>query len=423
MLDTTSQGVSTVLFAGAVIHTFLTGWFNRLAEQHPEGSLKENLFHFLGEIEVVFGIWAAIFCGFLAWHTDFTNAIHFVEGLSFTEPVFVFAIMAVAATRPVLAAASSFLGGMARMVPLPGMMAECLVLLSAGSLLGSLITEPAAMTVTALLFRDRVLGTQISNKLRYAILGTLFVNVSIGGVLTPFAAPPVVMVAGKWGWDTAHMISHFGWRAAVAVVINAAALTIAFRRELGALCPPGNGNAKKTNHAPLALVFIHLAFLTAIVAVAHHIVAVVGVFMMFLGVVQITGEYQDRLQVRESLLVAFFLAGLVVLGAGQHWWLRPLLAEANVSMMFWGTTGLTAITDNAALTYLAAQVPDLGDAAKYAVVAGAVTGGGLTVIANAPNPAGYSILRDSFPDGGIKPLSLFVAALLPTAVAAILLMP
>jgi Na+/H+ antiporter NhaD/arsenite permease-like protein len=80
-----------------------------------------------------------------------------------------------------------------------------------------------------------------------------------------------------------------------------------------------------------------------------------------------------------------------------------------------GAIGLTAFNDNAAVTYLAAQVPDLTDSLKYAVVAGAVVGGGLTVIANAPNPAGQSLLRRYFPDG-IAPLGLLLGALPATIV-------
>jgi Na+/H+ antiporter NhaD/arsenite permease-like protein len=81
-----------------------------------------------------------------------------------------------------------------------------------------------------------------------------------------------------------------------------------------------------------------------------------------------------------------------------------------------GATLLTAVNDNAAITYLASLVPDFSEPLKYAVVAGAVAGGGLTVIANAPNPAGQSILQKHFGEGGVSPLKLFLAALAPTLI-------
>lgn len=122
---------------------------------------------------------------------------------------------------------------------------------------------------------------------------------------------------------------------------------------------------------------------------------------------------------REGLLVAFFLAGLVVLGGQQQWWLQPLLTSMGSNTVFYGAAVLTAFTDNAALTYLGSLVAGLSDDFKYALVAGAVTGGGLTIIANAPNPAGIAILRGHFNDATIHPLGLFLAALPPTIIAAL----
>ncbi len=141
--------------------------------------------------------------------------------------------------------------------------------------------------------------------------------------------------------------------------------------------------------------------------------------VLFLGLVTATPEHQDALKLREGLLVGFFLAGLVTLGSLQAYWLRPLIQSLNGNAMFFGATALTAITDNATLTYLGSLVEDIPDELKYALVAGAVAGGGLTVIANAPNPAGVGILQEAkvFEDEGISPLGLFVGALFPTAVA------
>ena len=79
-------------------------------------------------------------------------------------------------------------------------------------LLGSFITEPAAMTLAALMLRDRYYARGLSRRLMYATLGVLFVNVSIGGTLTPYAAPPVLMVAATCGWDLPFMLSTFGWK-------------------------------------------------------------------------------------------------------------------------------------------------------------------------------------------------------------------
>ena len=164
---------------------------------------------------------------------------------------------------------------------------------------------------------------------------------------------------------------------------------------------------------------LHLLFLAAVVVFAHHPDVFFGVFMLFLGLTTATREYQDSLKLREGLLVGFFLAGLVTLGSLQEYWLRPLISNLGGSTLYFGATALTAITDNAALTYLGSLVEGIGPDLKYALVAGAVTGGGLTVIANAPNPAGVGILQTAkaFENEGISPLGLFIGALVPTLVA------
>ena len=66
--------------------------------------------------------------------------------------------------------------------------------------------------------------------------------------------------------------------------------------------------------------------------------------------------------------------------------------------------------------------PGFAPSLKYAVVAGAVAGGGLTVIANAPNPAGQSILAPAFGEDGISPGGLLMAAIVPTIIMAMAFM-
>lgn len=407
--------VASLFFGAAVLHTFLVQHFQQIAHRYPEGSVGENFFHLLGEVEIVFGLWAGALVCAMAAILGHKEAIQYVESLNFTEPAFVFVIMAVTATRPVIHSSGLLISASARCLPLSresALYASCLVI---GPLLGSLITEPAAMTVTALILKERFFDRSISERFKYLTLGVLFVNVSIGGVLTHFAAPPVLMVAGTWGWSTSYMASHFGWKAGLAVVLNVVCATILARNQIGNLSPLRDPNSR--SGVPAWLTLIHLSFLAIIVVTAHHPIIFLGAFLFFLGVTTITKKYQEELKLKESLLVAFFLGGLVVLGGLQRWWLEPIITQLAAFPLFVGTTFLTAFTDNAALTYLGAQVPGLGSELKYAIVAGAVAGGGLTVIANAPNPAGFAILRESFGDEGISPLKLAIAAFGPTLVA------
>jgi predicted cation transporter len=270
------------------------------------------------------------------------------------------------------------------------------------------------MTLAALLLRDSLFAHPISDRLKYATLGVLFVNVSIGGTLTPFAAPPVLMVAKAWQWDFAFMLHNFGGKACLAVLFNALAATWLLRRELSGL-----PQTRLQTEAPIpaGVTAIHLMALAGVVVFAHHPVIFIGLMLLFLGFASAYRQYQSPLILKEALLVSFFLSGLVVLGGLQRWWLEPLLMGLSSDAVFYGATALTAITDNAALTYLGSQVPGLSEEFKMALVAGAVTGGGLTLIANAPNPAGAAILKAHFTDNNIAPMRLLMAALPPTMVA------
>lgn len=433
--------IATVCFGLALLHTFLVKQFQRIGSCFPSGSVGENVFHLLGEVEVVFGFWAGLYLGAVALVQGGHEAIEYLEGRDFTEPAFVFVIMTVCSTKPILELASRLIELASRLLPFQAPLAFYVTTLTVGPLLGSFITEPAAMTVTALILWERYynrhrrgdfsLGSSdrnrpgMSEKLMYATIGLLFVNVSIGGTLTPYAAPPILMVAPKWNWDLAFMITHFGWKSVLAIVLSTSFIAFRFRREFESLessqLLESSESLEALESPPPWVWVIHLLFLGAIVASAHHMVVFVGLFLFFLGLVTVTKEYQNGLKLKEGLLVAFFLGGLVVLGGPQRWWLEPILTRLDALPLFSSAILLTAITDNAALTYLGAQVPTLSDVSKYALVAGSVVGGGLTVIANAPNPAGYGILNPAFGEEGISPLRLFLNALPPTLIAALCL--
>jgi hypothetical protein len=290
-------------------------------------------------------------------------------------------------------------------------------ILTIGPLLGSLITEPAAMTISASLLARQFYEFKPRSILAYATIGLLFVNVSVGGTFTHFAAPPVLMVAGPWNWDTVFMFTHFGWKAALGIVLSNALDYLALRKHFAAMQTTGNAGAKSKTEEPVPtwVTIGHLLFMGFAVANAHNVALVIGGFLLFIAFSEVTQDHQTDLQLRSPMLVGLFLAGLVIHGGLQAWWIAPVLGSLSEVPLMLGATVLTAFNDNAAITYLTTLVPNLSEAAKYAAVAGAVTGGGLTVIANAPNPAGQSILSRYFPDG-VSPVGLLLGALVPTVI-------
>jgi len=440
---------ASIIFILAIVHTFLAGFFMKLAHKYehehekyirekgltaeakPQDdavshvSFKSMVFHFLGEVEAIFGLWVVIL-GFTASYfyswDDFK--LYIGKDRNFVEPMFVVVIMAIAASRPVLRFAENTMARLARFGQ-ESPSAWWLTVMIVAPILGSFITEPAAMTIGALLLSKKFFKHHPKPLAKYGSLGLLFVNVSVGGTLTHFAAPPVLMVASAWSWDTMFMATHFGWKAIIGIIIATFAYYLFFRKELNRVGDAADGREDGVEHAlawheredniPLWVTIHHLGFLAWTVFNAHDPVLFIGGFLFFLAFVLATGHHQNAISMKGPLLVGFFLGGLIIHGGCQAWWIEPIILALPDSALMLGSTVLTAFNDNAAITYLASQVSEITPSAKYAVVAGAVTGGGLTVIANAPNPAGQSILAKHF-EGGVSPIKLLGGAIIPTII-------
>jgi hypothetical protein len=533
--------VATLIFFCAIVHTFLSSRLLKLSEHLEERhqaliesggaplhsvSHGARLLHFMGEVEVVFGLWVIALMVAIVSFEDWPTAVNYLSHqVDFTEPLFVVVIMTLAATRPILKLSEGMMNRVAQWFG-GSLTAWWLTILTLGPLLGSFITEPAAMTISALLLSRKFYVLQPSTRFRYATIGLLFVNVSVGGTLTHFAAPPVLMVAEPWGWGTTYMLTTFGWKAALGIVVSNALYWYLFRRELRALrnefyirslkeqimttylerdaiereveavisdirakhafderlqtivnefcsevqsrletrfceriadteleqgtaveafrqrfdeihlfrmqrdlphlLPPAQRAPfvdphwdEREDPVPWWVIATHIGFMGWTIANAHHPVLFIPGMLFFLGFAAVTTDYQNRIDLKAPLLVGFFLSGLVTHGGVQGWWIEPVLSGQTEMPLLTISTLLTAFNDNAAITYLSTLVPGFTNQLQYAVVAGAVTGGGLTVIANAPNPAGQMILKKHFAHG-VSPLGLLSAAAIPTAIVFLL---
>lgn len=533
--------IAAIIFLAAIVHTFLTGKFMAIAHRWERGhrdkirngkadresvSHRAELFHFLGEVEAVFGIWAGFLVLAIILFYDWNTAVNYISyGVNFTEALFVVVIMTLAATRPILRLANTIIR---RIADLLGgtLTARWLTTLTVGPILGSFITEPAAMTLSALVLAQNLYELEPSRKFKYATLGLLLVNISVGGTLTHFAAPPVLMVATPWKWTTVHMMTHFGWKAVVGILLSNGLYFFIFRKEIQrleekftlvnlkeeiqenymrrsdmdamfdsfarqvgekagtrkaieaeilkieqavrhrleqhyfpaliqkgvqldliqqafrerfeeirmrqmrrsfpALLEPGRRGPfvdpdwdNRDDDVPAWVTLIHLLFMAWTIINAHHPELFVPGLLFFIGFSIVTQPFQNRIELKAPILVGFFLGGLVIHGGLQGWWIAPILGRLAELPLMLGATALTAFNDNAAITFLSTLVPGFTDPLKYAVVAGAVAGGGLTIIANAPNPAGVSILKKHFNDE-VSPLGILAGALAPTAIMLVL---
>lgn len=529
--------LATIIFFLAILHTFLTGKFMAISHkwerehrakiqnrQADRGSVSHGaeVFHFLGEVEAVFGIWAGVLILVMVLYFDWPTAVDYVSTkVNFTEALFVVVIMTLASTRPILRLTDQIIRNIADKMG-GTLTATWLTTLTIGPVLGSLITEPAAMTICALVLAKNLYELGPSPKFKYATLGLLFVNISVGGTLTHFAAPPVLMVAGPWHWDTLFMLTHFGWKAVLGILFSNGLYFWYFRKEIHtleqafslvvlkediqksymrrrdmdamfddiageigrrtgarqaieselqkieqevrqrlekhfipkleqkgirqdlvqqafkerfdeiklremrrafpALLPQGQQGPfidpdwdRRDDPVPFWVTLIHLFFMAWTIINSHHPELFIPGILFFIGFSMVTHPFQNRIDLKAPILVGFFLGGLVIHGGLQGWWIAPILSNLSKIPLMLGATLLTAFNDNAAITFLSTLVPGLTDTLKYAVVAGAVAGGGLTIIANAPNPAGVSILKKYFNDE-VAPIGIVYGSIAPTAV-------
>ncbi len=531
------NAAASSIFFIAIIHTFLTSRFIRLSHkwerEHEEKiksgkaerysvSHKAELFHFLGEVEAVFGIWAAFLVIVIIAFFDWPTAVAYIShDVKFTEAMFVVVIMTLAATRPILKFSESIMSKISDLLG-GSLTAFWFTVLTLGPVMGSFITEPAAMTISALLLSSKFYTLEPSKKFKYATIGLLFVNISVGGTFSHFAAPPVLMVAGPWNWGMEHMLVNFGWKALLGMLFANGFYYVLFKKELAGLekqfsllkikdeiqkkylrqkdleaefdkmeCMVGerlgfsiefetrakqmkedigkalferyqeNFNTEKIpvglvkeayeqrfeeirrrrmrktipglmpeherpvildpewddrdDDVPAWVILMHILFMAWTIINAHHPAIFVPGLLFFIGFAQVTAPYQNQIDLRPPMLVGFFLGGLVIHGGLQGWWIAPVLGGLEEIPLMLSAAVLTAFNDNAAITFLSTLVPGFTDSLKYSVVAGAVAGGGLTIIANAPNPAGQAILKKHF-DNGVAPIKLLLSALIPTII-------
>ncbi|MEX1012836.1 MAG: putative Na+/H+ antiporter [Waddliaceae bacterium] len=423
--------VALIIFVLAILHTFFAHQFTLWSQNRREKNIQEKkrivdtfdveVLRFLGEVEVVFGIWVIPLMAAITYFYNWQSAVHYIETRSYIEPIFVVVIMTLASTKPIITLAEDCCQFVAK---LSGgtIRSWWWVLLILGPLSGSLITEPGAMTISAVLLAKQFYDHKPSTKLGYATLGLLFTNISVGGVFTNFAAPPVLMVSQVWEWDTPYMFFHFGWKSLLGMLLSTSLYFFVFRKEFNEMEQKRQLHHRENElrdkndlSTPLWINVMHVLFMAWTVVNAHHPIIFIGSFLLFIGFYQATRPYQSHLSLRTPILVGFFLAGLVIHGSLQGWWIEPLLSSVSEGTLLFLSMFLTSFNDNAEITFLATLIPQFSDTMKYSVLAGAVTGGGLTVIANAPNPSGQAILGKYF-HGGISATGLLIGALIPALI-------
>jgi hypothetical protein len=424
--------IALCLLVAAIIHTLCVDKIHSFARSleakqapkrishHFHRGIGVQMLYFLAEVEIVFAIWAIplflFMAGFKGWHV----AIEYINTRDYTEALFVVIVLSLASTKPIIQCAQRIIHVLARGLG-GSLSAWWFTLLTVGPLLGSFITEAGAMAISAVLLSKEFYHFRPSSKLAYATLALLFTNISVGGVLTNFASPAVLVLSHAWHWSNWEVFTAFGWKAIFGILIANSIYWFYFRKEFAhlnkrrLLASEVFNAPAKDEPVPWWIVGIHLFFLAIIVLSSHYPAIFIASYLFFIGMYQATRQHQCALKLARPLLVGLFLAGLVIHGGLQGWWVVQMLKDLDPIQVLGMAMGLTAFNDNTAISYLATLIPDWSHAYQYALFTGVIAGGGLTVIANAPNPAGFVILAGHF-GGSVSSFKLAIAALIPAAV-------
>lgn len=387
---------------------------------HFERSIGVQLIYFLAEVEVVFAVWSIPLFFVMACYYGWEAALDYINTRDYTEAFFVVVILSLASTKPIIQCSHRIIQFLAK--GLGGTLsAWWFTLLTVGPLLGSFITEAGAMAISALLLSKQFYHFRPSSKLAYATLALLFTNISVGGVMTHFASPAVLVLSHAWHWTNWDVFSTFGWKAALGILLSNGAYWLYFRKEFDLLnqrrllaTEMFNAPAEE-EPVPWWIIIVHLFFMATIVLSSHYPAIFMASYLFFVGFFQATRQYQYALKLSRPLLVGLFLAGLVIHGGLQGWWVVRALQGLGPIQVLGMAMSLTAFNDNTAIAYLATLIPNWSEAFEYALFTGVIAGGGLTVIANAPNPAGFVILSKHF-GGSVSSLKLLLAALIPALI-------
>lgn len=418
-----------VIFLAAIAHTLLAHHFtslaNKIAHKYNKKSKKKisvlaEILYFLGEIEVVFALWVIplviVITLFLGW----PNTVEYLNSRIYIEPFFIVVVMSIASTRPVVKIASQGVHLIGKFFG-DSPSSWWLAILTLGPIFGSIITEVAAMTIAALLLREKIYFYNPTKRLAYGTMGLMFTNFSVGGVLTNFAAPPALTLSRCWSWDVGDFFSQFGWRVLLGIAIVNCLYFLVMKKDFIKLkkriASPdrSSGFDEKEGAIPVWITLVHLFFLGWTITMANYLPIFLGSYLIFLGFHQATRDYQNSLNLKRPLMVGLFLAGLVIHSGFQGWWIERILGDLGYGAMMLTGTVLTAFNENTTVAHLACLVGELSPKVQYALVSGLVAGGGLTIMAHAPNPAGQALLRPFFKKG-ISSWNVFLAALIPTLI-------
>ena len=419
MTPTPFQLFSTLIFALSIVHVFFTPTIFKAAlalqkkQKHHEWQVTIETLLLLSEIELVFGLWLIPLFGGYALFYSWSESLGYLTSRDYTEALYMVVIVLIVSASPLITFGEKVLEKIARLGK-DSPTSWWWVILCLGPLSSMLLKEPGAMALLAVLLGRKFYHFRPSNAFKYVTLALLFLNVALSGLLSSFSSRSLYLLTSKRELSTYYMLRTFGWKALLGILLITSVAYLVFRKEFrkfpGRVPALERGERKKV---PLWVTLGHLLFAASVAYVGNQGPLLVLLGLCFLGFYKITAIYQHTHVIKQAFFVGFFFAALLILGELQGWWIREIFPHLEALGTEVATLILSAFIDNAVVIYLVPDIFSLTDPRFYAAVVGSIAAGGLTVIANVPNPIGYTLLSPYF-KRKISGIGLFTAALIPT---------
>lgn len=418
---------AAVFFFLSILHTFCTPFFYKRFQicQHKKMIFPEKWrkylwlsesYRLLSSVDVIFIFWSVpLFLWFL-YSEGYAEAIDYFNHRNYLFALFIMIMLILLESRPIVYLSECIFLTIAK---IGKQSPKCWwwTLMLGAPFSAILLKETGAMIIAATLLVRYFYKFAPSLRFSYATMGLLFSNISVGGLITDISSRALLLVSPALKGEQEFVIRHFSWKAVIAIFLSTTTYYLMFRKEFDHFPKVVKNASIADERVPIWLICLHVLFVAAIMSVRSVPLLMIGILILYLGLHQFTIFYQNSIRVTKVCCVGLFYAGLLILGGLQEWWMLVIMHRMSDFGYMFTSYILSMFLDNVLVNYLVHNLSVATDCFLYLVIAGCMSAGGVTILANAPNIVGYLIIKPFFPTSPVSLGRLFVFALGPSLIA------
>lgn len=417
-------------FILSIVHIFMIPVFARLYRnyQNKRIAFPEDWkrFLWLGEwyrlmstIELVFLLWSVPLFFWFLYTEGYKGTMAYLNTRNYTFSMFIIVMWLLLGSKPISYAvehAFAKIANIGRQSP----KSWWLTVMFVAPLSTIFLRETGAIIIATTLLAKYFYDLSPSTRFSYATMGLLFSNVSIGGLLTTSSSRSLSMILRTLRWDNYEVMTHFGWKALLAICLSTTVYYYLFRREFHHFPRKIEHIINAGRKIPIWIICVHIAMAFAAMRFRSAPVLMGGVCIFYVFFHRLTVFYQNKIDFWKVCCLGVFFIGMSFVGGLQEWWILKLVKNSSDFGYMWAAYILSIFLDNVLVNLMMHDLPVVTDCYLYLVVAGCMSAGGLTLIANTPNIVSFATLRPFFQKPSFSFWKLFLASLFPSVLALML---